>query len=1402
MAEPPPTESNATTLSPWLKPVEKWDILNPDNYQEDGSCDMFLQRLVDENKGKFDLQESAFDSPDVKLFSNMICKSATHTTNIIESVGQLIKALLDRALQIPGLIHTNNMLWRRGELLRKLLEHYGNLSSKLQEEQRILLNQLAFVASRVQILLNALHISYDPASGKLFKMDLMDPTIKTAVERTDRDLLGVDPRLGQLLDVLMSLVSGEMYGQKLTVTFNPRMALTFKKADFYTFNDDEQLQLKNEFVTLLLATMAQEGLDVSKFSREWFIRNITLYDGSLVLSVILDDAATEAIRSLGDDSTNDMVRKTQLAFFKLGFDPMDIVFGMPQPLPLIQGLYSKEWEDSNSLPVFSMPGPFPSSIMDTETELLVQHLVSTPGSRQDAVYANRAKGKDMQAILAATMYNRALESTANLQLPDTVTKDELVNVLVKMLMGKEGVKALISEEELKAKLVKAVYNSQYAQYYAHYGQYYYANLTNVNLVAIQALISELAKKASKPPVMVDVNLEALAKELKLQPSDILVQKLPGKDEFQSFAADVPYFKEKVQEWNDRVAATKEINAATNDALEAKRAAQAKAAADKSEQTKQAAEARAAAAAQEAKRQDEAAARAAERKAQAEAEAEAQAQARAAAEAEAKAAAAASAEAKAKADAEAKAAAAEAKAKADAEAEAKAKVEAEAKAKAEAEAKAEAVATDSFNAQPTAGGVFVAGGDNGAQAGALGKVLTLQEQQELEQNRKKTAELLAAQSCVKEFVRIRPFLKGIDTRATQLQLSILKDNKATFKDTIDVLQQIKSNMVTESYCIDFSKVFNPDEPAGDDETAKHLKELNAAYKQFNITSPGVDKLKCGVNGFIFNDPMEYAQYAANNKDKLISAFVDPKTRNDAEKKLSGDIDSAFMSQIEGLLKSFFEQDKNVMTMFYGASGSGKTYISQTILDWLFTQIDSEMTNNRSVNFEISVVSDYNNKLYDYYSNTANMTLDMEKIPSLTAKGNRKEYNTLRDMINSLKSITDSEKENATYFYFKHQRYCSGLRAEQNPAKQNLFYEGNTTYAVKPVKNPETSKPTFFFQKVKYRGEKLFKTDLENRIKLFRSVNDTGLNAESSRSHLAINIFRIKPGKSVQTFSIVDLAGTEDLNYLLDKEARIFCNFQDTSADWGTQPIIDLSKILPKNKAIIFGSGWRLVKSKSVAIDMLAGFTEATSYISDKGTGYSGSMKYPYKSTGDESTSISIKFDDLATKYVSASNEAAMIAIEQEYALIVESYLPNIQPEIKQKVTETINNTISRFQLESFNIKPDVVAKSVLGMWAETKHIDKSLEQIRTLLRDKKASVGRQEITFKPVAQKDNLYPCLDGSCAFVTKVLLPTIESKSSVVVVGALNPRRSDDYNSYRTMTNITESFSDICPTAPTKCAE
>jgi TolA protein len=1386
----PPTESNATTLSPWLKPVEKWDILNPDNYQEDGSCDMFLQRLVDENKGKFDLQESAFDSPDVKLFSNMICKSATHTTNIIESVGQLIKALLDRALQIPGLIHTNNMLWRRGELLRKLLEHYGNLSSKLQEEQRILLNQLAFVASRVQILLNALHISYDPASGKLFKMDLMDPTIKTAVERTDRDLLGVDPRLGQLLDVLMSLVSGEMYGQKLTVTFNPRMALTFKKADFYTFGDDEQLQLKNEFVTLLLATMAQEGLDVSKFSREWFIRNITLYDGSLVLSVILDDAATEAIRSLGDDSTNDMVRKTQLTFFKLGFDPMDIVFGMPQPLPLIQGLYSKEWEDSNSLPVFSMPGPFPSSIMDTETELLVQHLVSTPGSRQDAVYANRAKGKDVQAITAATMYNRALESTANLQLPDTVTKDELVNVLVKMLMGKEGVKDLISEEELKAMVAKTMYSAQYAQYYAHYGQYYYANLTNVNLVAIQALISELAKKASKPPVMVDVNLEALAKELKLQPSDILVQKLPSKDEFQSFAADVPYFKEKVQEWNDRVAATKEINAATNDALEAKRAAQAKAAADKSEQKKQAAEARLAAAAQEAKRQDEAAARAAERKAQAEAEAAAKAAAQAKAEARAKAEAEAQAQARAAAEAEAAAAAAEAKAKADAEAEAaKAKADAEA-AKAKADAaiadSAKAVVNVPANINPAAiGDVSVAQTDANAQAGALGTVLTPDEQRKLEENRIKTAALLAAQSCVKEFVRIRPFLKGIDTRATQLQLSILKDGKATYDDTVDELKQIKSNMFTTEYCIDFAKVFNPPMLLGDDKTTTQLNNLNTEYKKFNVTQPDVDKLKCGVNGFIFNDPMEYAQYAAANTDKSISAFSDPKTPTDEQKALAKAIDKAFMNQIEGLLKSFFDKGKrkNVLTMFYGASGSGKTYISQTILDWLFQQI---VANGGDDKFGISVVSDYNNKLYDYYDEKADETLEIDaqikpgtqKSPpfaSLITK-TRTSFKNLKEMIQALKSTNKVSKEDATYLFFKHQRTCSGLRAENSNSL--FFYEGNERYSIKSKNS---------FKIVEFKPSTQFTNDLLDRIKLFRSVNDTGLNAESSRSHLAINIYRLdKTNNPTQTFSLVDLAGTEDLNYLLDSEAR---DKFKIGPDWGKHDIPTKTEII--THSTILGSGWRVVKIKSIAIDMLAGFTEATSNLSaQNGVGLAGSSVY------DKSSTFSEVFNDLATKYVQASTAKQMTELEEMYSNIVMS---KVEPGKEELFNQIIRTTISRFALDFNSIIPNTVTNSVLGMWAETKHIDKSLEQIRTLLRDKKDSVDSK---VEELSGGTSKYQCLTGPCTFVTKVLYPTIQKKSSVVVIGALNPRRSDDYNSYRTMTNITESFSDICPTAPTKCAE
>ena len=63
---------------------------------------------------------------------------------------------------------------------------------------------------------------------------------------------------------------------------------------------------------------------------------------------------------------------------------------------------------------------------------------------------------------------------------------------------------------------------------------------------------------------------------------------------------------------------------------------------------------------------------------------------------------------------------------------------------------------------------------------------------------------------------------------------------------------------------------------------------------------------------------------------------------------------------------YDQTKNVVAFFYGASGSGKTFTAEAILDKVFDTIKDHPDE-----FVMKIVTDYNNVMYDYYSTGGNL-----------------------------------------------------------------------------------------------------------------------------------------------------------------------------------------------------------------------------------------------------------------------------------------------------------------------------------------------------------------------------------------------------------------------------------------------
>jgi len=352
---------------------------------------------------------------------------------------------------------------------------------------------------------------------------------------------------------------------------------------------------------------------------------------------------------------------------------------------------------------------------------------------------------------------------------------------------------------------------------------------------------------------------------------------------------------------------------------------------------------------------------------------------------------------------------------------------------------------------------------------------------------------------------------------------------------------------------------------------------------------------------------------------------------------------FVFTIWPTLKYFFQpfdkdpkknQSKNIVTFFYGASGSGKTVSAEVILKEAFAKIKDD----KDASYKIALVSDYNNDLFDYYSPNANaqykylqeyvkkatiytgksvgsikvkqlqqIEMSMRSqmltmVPSAFSTTNKIEMN---DQVlfqadgsknDSLKSLIDTISLDGPFGK-------SGIKVPTGvvPLPYGGFFEGNKFGPVSVI-DPNTGKPTrtdygtvksasipavadikvskvdISLLDAKNLGnlgvltslnamdipkddagvDSLYK-EMTNRINYFRSVSDTGLNPESSRSHLLYIIMKTEyKGVKIDVgldkgsmFVVADFAGTEDLNYLLSQKAIDMLNGTDLNNAMKTQ-----------------------------------------------------------------------------------------------------------------------------------------------------------------------------------------------------------------------------------------------------------
>lgn len=135
-----------------------------------------------------------------------ICDHDSNARRIIENVGRTIRALLKKTLMIPQLLAENARLCAvaaRPDLL---------------DDQRLLMEQLAYMAMQMKRLTDSLNFSYDPATQKFYRLDDQGEITETLDNENLPPIFGLDTEeVKELWDVLSSSQSGTLYGQKLNI---------------------------------------------------------------------------------------------------------------------------------------------------------------------------------------------------------------------------------------------------------------------------------------------------------------------------------------------------------------------------------------------------------------------------------------------------------------------------------------------------------------------------------------------------------------------------------------------------------------------------------------------------------------------------------------------------------------------------------------------------------------------------------------------------------------------------------------------------------------------------------------------------------------------------------------------------------------------------------------------------------------------------------------------------------------------------------------------------------------------------------------------------------------------------------------------------------------------------------
>ena len=721
--------------------------------------------------------------------------------------------------------------------------------------------------------------------------------------------------------------------------------------------------------------------------------------------------------------------------------------------------------------------------------------------------------------------------------------------------------------------------------------------------------------------------------------------------------------------------------------------------------------------------------------------------------------------------------------------------------------------------------------------------------------------LAQTNCVKEYVRIRPVNNG-DVRATEIQLTqkgiqvqqlypdakdipffdhsqsldattrqfVLQNQVWTkFRTEIETVDNVKGT------CLNFTEVFEPAETDPKGQMFQHFIGDKPLDKKYVVNVNGgvindfdsfvqeghsvvhTDFLKYGnrlrPKQFYFNDDGKVVMDVESAKANVLNSLKDTlkptyedwkkviaeKNRTSVDTfvsefvdmmKFSAEIDRKFVNAIWPNVDVYFPTQKvspkNVILLFYGASGSGKTHSSAAIIDKIFETIRSRGDEQ----FSLRLCSDYQNNLYDYYGQDASATFSI-KFAAM-----------------NLENINYQAKE-----VIELNKLAAEVRAGGTKRSTDYtFFEGLETAAWTGTlsDNSLTSK-----QIPKDNSEFLdFELEMKKRVAAFRSVTDTGLNPESSRSHLFYIFERSNTQNQDGKYLIVaDLAGTEDLNYLMPEAAWDIVK---------KTPTLNVGANARNEYTCWINGGKTRTRDWSCINDMA--FTKKGLTWNENNDGWK---------TFKEALHEGWKNVKLTT---ALANELASLQKFPTDQAEYEKLITDLTAKSKRDLASD-PRTSAYFINSIFDKKPNFVAKpnfdnpnkelialQVISMRGESKHINQSLEEIGAMVKYQKEHLNEPFPSPQELVQsktrglvpkkygkwlsalndsivKDTGEPLnMIESKKIALNILAPVMQSKISVVLIAALSPRRTNDYDNFITMKKVKSDFKETCVPEKVSC--